>query len=136
MGDFLHRTDKVFVRSGNEPDYPDPPWLDNPIVNGDRLRYSPLAATPWYLNISGDVVTEMSQAEKDAVDQQRQAAQRAILRASERERFDSGELIARALIEVMLEEINLIRTNSTPPMQPRARAQLVQSMRDKIDGLV
>jgi hypothetical protein len=62
MSDVVHRTTKQYLKSANTPDYPVETWIINPdlsAVEGFPSKY-------WI--ITGDVVTLMSQAERDAVD--------------------------------------------------------------------
>lgn len=62
MADVLHRTTLQFLTSVNTPDYPSGTWVINPDM-------SPVAGVPQkYWKLTGDVVSEMSQAEKDVVD--------------------------------------------------------------------
>jgi hypothetical protein len=62
MSTVLHRTNKEVLYSVNTPDYPDVDWIINPdlvLVYGVPKKY-------W--KITGDVVSEMNQSEKDIVD--------------------------------------------------------------------
>lgn len=62
MSDVLNRTTKQYLISVNTPDFPTANWIINPdlsAVVGFEAKY-------W--TITGDVVTLMSQAERDAVD--------------------------------------------------------------------
>jgi len=59
MADVVHRTTKQHKKSVNTPDYPTADWIHNP---------STPAVLSKYWNISGDTITEMTQAEKDTVD--------------------------------------------------------------------
>ncbi len=68
MANILHRTTLEHRISVNTPEYPDPPWLEAPdlsAVEGVDQKY-------W--KISGDVVSEMSAAEKTVVDDAEAAA--------------------------------------------------------------
>lgn len=62
MATVLNRTTKQLLRSVNTPDYPAVNWIANPdlsAVNGVPVEY-------W--KVVGDVVSEMTQPEKDVVD--------------------------------------------------------------------
>jgi hypothetical protein len=62
MAAVLNRTTKVYLPSANTPDYPVAEWIINPDM-------SAVAGQPSkYWTITGDIVTLMSQAERDAVD--------------------------------------------------------------------
>ena len=62
MADVLNRTTKELKRSVHTPDFPATDWVINP----DLSAVDGVPANYW--KITGDVVSEMSQAEKDAVD--------------------------------------------------------------------
>jgi len=62
MGDVLNRTTKELKLSVNSPDFPTATWIINP----DLSALSGVASKYW--NIVEDVVSEMSQSEKDTVD--------------------------------------------------------------------
>lgn len=62
MADVVNRTTKQHLKSRHTPDYPTASWIHNPDL-------SALSGVPTkYWNIVGDVVSEMSAAEKQAVD--------------------------------------------------------------------
>jgi len=100
MANVLNRTTLEYRRSVNDPDFPDPPWL---IIAPGSGNADLIATVPrQYLKLSGDVLSEMTQAEKDAVD--------AALLDAEREatasRLDELEDITRAFALVVLDELN------------------------------
>lgn len=64
MADVLNRTTKQYLKSVNTPDFPVIDWIINPDLSG-VLPQEPQSK---YWNIAGDVVTEMTPAEKAAVD--------------------------------------------------------------------
>lgn len=87
MATVLNRTTKLLIESANTPDYPVAQWIHNPDLS---------AVQGWpskYWIITGDVVTLMSQAERDAVD----AAELNSSRDSTSNRMDDLEDIVRAL---------------------------------------
>ena len=64
MAAVLNRTTKSYIPSANTPDYPVAEWIINPDMNA-------VAGQPSiYWVITGDVVTLMDQAQRDAVDAQ------------------------------------------------------------------
>lgn len=63
MADVLNRTTKVYLRSVNTPDYPTESWIINPDLSGVS------GVLQKYWKIVGDTVVEMTQPEKDAVDE-------------------------------------------------------------------
>ena len=63
MADVLNRTDKRYLKSVNTPDFDVADWIINPDLSG----VLPQEPNSIYWNIAGDVVTEMTQPEKDAV---------------------------------------------------------------------
>ncbi len=96
MANVLNRTTKEYRQSVNTPDFDPVDWIINPdlsAVQGVSNRY-------WV--ITGDTITEMSQAEKDALDYATlQAARNAIAN-----QIDQNEDILRATLLVILEELN------------------------------
>lgn len=62
MSDVLHRTTKQLLKSVNTPDYPVADWIRNP----DLSSVSSVDVRYW--KITGDVVSEMSAAEKTTED--------------------------------------------------------------------
>lgn len=62
MSDVLNRTTKLYLKSVHTPSYPTSDWIINP-------NLSAVVNVPSkYWKITGDIVSEMSQAEKNAVD--------------------------------------------------------------------
>ena len=91
MANVINRTTLVFLTSVNDPEYADPPWL---VVPPGSENEAVIAAVPTqYRKIAGDVISEMTQAEKDAVD----AATVAAIRDDVAGRLDELEDITRAL---------------------------------------
>lgn len=71
MADVVNRTTRVYLRSVNTPDYPASDWIINP-------NLSAVAGVPTqYWAISGNTITEMSPAQKAAVDAAEAAAAKA-----------------------------------------------------------
>lgn len=96
MADAVNRTTKVYVQSINTPDYPIGEWIINPDLSG-------VVGVPnRYWVITGDVITEMSQGEKDALD----AAALEAARDSIAAEVDQLEGIMRAALQTILVEFN------------------------------
>lgn len=69
MADVLHRATKQHLLSVNTPDFDPGVWIINPDLTGLFNRPTRIYLVPLkYWKIEGDAVSEMSQAEKDAVD--------------------------------------------------------------------
>ena len=99
MSNVTNRTTLEYRRSVNDPDYPDPPWLHNS-PQADALYEGGVPTKYW--KISGDVVSEMTQTEKDAVD----ATERDAQRDNVSNEIDRVEDIVRALALTLLDELN------------------------------
>lgn len=69
MSSALHRTTKEYLESVNTPEYPTETWIINP----DLSSVSGVDSKYW--KITGDVVSEMNQTEKDAADTAEQEAE-------------------------------------------------------------
>lgn len=96
MADVLNRTTNQYRRSVNTPDFPVSDWIHNPdlsAVMGFDSRY-------WV--ITGDTVSLMDQAARDAVD----AAELSTQRDSVAGRMDRAESFERAFALLMLDELN------------------------------
>jgi len=102
MADVLNRTTKQFIASANTVEYPVEAWIINPdlsAVVGQPSKY-------WKIN-GGDVVSLMTQQERDAVDAAALVSARDALAAE----MDNLESYARAFALVVLDEINTHATN-------------------------
>jgi hypothetical protein len=99
MSNVTHRTTLEYRRSVNTPDYSDPPWL----INSPEANALYEAGVPnRYWKISGDIVSEMSSAEKAAVD----AANESASRDAVAEQLDRVEYVLGAFALVLLDELN------------------------------
>lgn len=97
MATVINRTTAEVRRSVNAADYADPPWLHDPDLSG-------VAGVPQrHIKVTGDVVSEMSQTEKDAVD----AALLSSARDAVAAQFDNAEDTFRAFALTVLDELNL-----------------------------
>ena len=103
MPDVINRTTKVFLRSRNNPLFPLAQWIHSPMIAGGPFRDSSVPTK--HVNIVGDVLTEMSVAEKAVVG----AAEAAEALTAERE-TEKGEITAkmalRAMGEIFVDEFN------------------------------
>lgn len=135
MPNFLHRTDKTYLRSysGNKLPEPISNYIEDPdlsAVEGQPVRY-------W--EISGDTVTLADQATRDAIDAQLLSDQRDAVAAQ----LEQQEDIMRAFALVVLDEINTLRqqfntttaeTNqlTTTTLADRTVQQLKTALRNKL----
>lgn len=137
MSDVLNRTTKEFLRSVNDPDYPTADWIIEPMVGAQRMRdwIDPSQRrTSTYVDIAGDVVTEMSDVDKDAVDAAAAAAADLARKAAAKDEYDGDfELLIKALALVMIDEVNILRAVAALP--DRTAAQLRTAIRNKVDSL-
>lgn len=102
MGNYLHRTTKQYLQSWSPNDLPEP--LANYIDDPDLSNV--IGVPPRYWIITGDVISEMSQAEKDAVD----AANLSTARdAAIQAEIDGLENVMRQLVKLMVNELNILR---------------------------
>lgn len=97
MADILHRTTKQLLHSVNTPDYV-PAWRKGEpiptdgdwIVNPDLSAVAGLA--PKYWKLTGNTVSAMTRAERDAVDAAEAAAALAAERQADKATIESGAL--------------------------------------------
>lgn len=120
MASALNRTTKQYLSSVNTPDFPLAQWIINPslaAVAGFESRY-------W--TITGDVVTLMTQGERDAVDAALVSAARDAVTAQ----LDATEGVLRAFMLVVLDEVNILRTQAG--LATRTVNQLRTAIRNKL----
>jgi len=122
MPNYLHRTTKQFLTSTS------PASLTEPEVNYIKdPDLSAIAGFPSrYWTITGDVVSLMSKAERDAVD----AAALTARRDSTADQLDFIEEVLRAFALTVLDEINVLRSQHALPA--RTIAQLKTTVRGKL----
>lgn len=120
MASVLNRTTKQYLTSVNTPDYPTQDWIIDP----DLSAVTSFASIYWI--ITGDVVTLMDQAQRDAVDATILEAQR----DSTVNELDATEGILRAFASVVVDEINILRQQHA--LGDRTLAQLKTAMRAKL----
>lgn len=107
----LNRTTKQYLPSANTPDYPVEDWIINPDMSA-VVGYQPV-----YWVITGDVVSLMSQAERDAVD----AAAVRSARDAAVAQLQQAEDVLRAFMLIVMDDRNLL-------------AARLSSLLDAIDG--
>jgi len=120
MANVLHRTTKKYIQSVNTPDYPIEDWIINPdlsAVTGFESKY-------WI--ITGDTVTLMGAAARDALD----AAELETTKDAIVNQIDNLNDIIRALASVLVDELNILRTQHSLPN--RTLAQLKTAIRNKL----
>lgn len=101
MPNYLHRTTKRYLQSVSPTSLPEP--VENYIFMPDLSAVE--GAPNRYWKITGDVVSEMTQGEKDAVDTQALNDRRDVIIAE----IDNLESIMRALTKILISEINILR---------------------------
>lgn len=107
MANVLNKLTGQILRSVNEPEYPETDWVWSPdlsafsVVGGYKSKYAVLPAT--------NPVQIMSQAERDAVDAAEEASRRANIKAQLKDRFDDVQNSDKAIVLMMIDEINLLR---------------------------
>ena len=114
MGTFLHRTNKTLLRSVSPNSLPEP--IANYIEEPDLSAVQGVPSRYW--NIVGDAISEMSQAEKDAVDSQMDDVSRDALM---QEHIDDLESVLRQIVVLIVDEINILRNqfNTTTSEVPQ-----------------
>lgn len=95
MANVLHRITKQYIRSVNEPEYPLIDWIHNP----DLSAVIGFASHHWV--ITGDAVTLMGQASRDAVDAEMLESSK----DAEASRMDSDKVLS-GLIDVIVDRSN------------------------------
>ncbi len=121
MGDYLHRTTKQYLRSADPNDLAEP--LSNYIEQPDLTAVS---GSSLYWVITGDTVTMMTQAERDAMDAQTLDDSR----DSSVNQLDGLESLMRAFALVVLDEVNTLRAQHL--LAPRTVGNLKSAIRNKL----
>lgn len=124
MPKWLHRTTKQYLKSIASADLPEAQanYIEEPdlsAVEGQPVKY-------W--NISGDTVSLLDQASRDAVD----AAELSAQRDATADEIDTPESYSKAFALVVLDEINLLRSNAG--LSTRTAQHLKTAVRNKLDG--
>ena len=113
MPNWTHRTTKAVLRSVCSGELPEP--IANFIEDADLSAVSGFANKYW--TITGDLVTLMSQVERDAVD----AADLIVRRDAQADEIDALESFMRAFALILIDELN-------------AHTDKTNSILDAIDG--
>jgi len=107
MSSVLNRTTKHYIQSVNTPDYPPVDW----IVDPDLTAVVGFPSIYW--TITGDIVTLMTQGQRDAVDAVILAAQVTEEKTGAESLYDLTQAEARALramVLLLVDELNSLRT--------------------------
>lgn len=102
MPNYLHRTTKQYLQSVSPSSLPEP--MGNYIYMPDLSAVAGVPSIYWI--ITGDIVSEMSQAEKDAVDSAILSGARDSVIEAE---IDELESVMRQLTKMIISEINILR---------------------------
>lgn len=127
MANVLNRTTKQYLAGVELAGYPIADWIHDPDV--DQLLADRVSTIYW--TITGDLVSEMSPAEKAVVDAAIVAAREAELLDEDKRKID--DKVLRAFAEIVMEEINILRRRESLP--DRTFAQLRNAIRNRIDTL-
>lgn len=120
MANVLNRTTKQYLESVNTPDFNPVDWIINP----DLSQVTGFSSKYW--SISGDTVSLLSQAERDALD----LSELEVSRDQIVDQLDDLEDILRAFAQVVVDEINILRQQHTLP--DRTLQQLKTAIRNKM----
>lgn len=130
MADVLNRTTVQLLLSVNTPDYPVIDWIHNP----DLTDVEGVPQKFW--KIEGDIVTEMSPAEKTIVQNQLDADQLEQEKIDATDEDNTGDANSRRILgfmETMVDEINILRANAGIPPQ-RTLQDYKDSVRNNIEN--
>ena len=128
MGDWVHRATKQFLRSVSPASLAEA--KANYISQPDLSAVSGFPNKYWI--ITGDVITLMDQATRDAVDTQETADALTGDRDRNKTRL-SKEKVLKALALVMIDEINLLRAEHG--LSARTPPQAITAVENKIESL-
>ena len=126
MADVLHRTTKEFKRSASTSSFPVADWIINP----DLSAVGTFPSKYWI--ITGDTVTLMNAAARNAVDAQEATDAVAEDRAENKLRIDD-ERVLKAFALIVLDEINVLRGQHG--LAARTPVQLVNAIKGKVDTI-
>ena len=122
MGDFLHRTTKVYLTSQSPNKLPEP--VANYIEDPDLSAVVGYPSIYWI--ITGDVVTLMDASARAAVDAQMLSDARDSIIAE----VDAVESILRQIVVLLVSELNILRAQHG--LADRTLAQVKQQLRDSL----
>ena len=138
MANVLNKTTGQYLRSVNEPEYPETAWIWSPdlsafgVVGGYKQKYAVLPAT--------NPVQIMDQAGRDAVDAAEEATRIANIKAELKARFSQENDNTKAMGLLMLEMYQLIRAEIKAaalnnPLPDITAQQLKTRFDNIVDGL-
>jgi len=123
MPDWIHRTNKNVLHSVASADLPEA--ITNYIEEPDLSAVIGQPAKYW--KITGNSVSLINQAARDAID----TAELAVARSELADEIDRSETFMRAFALVVLDEVNILRTNAG--LSPRTAAQLKSAVRNRLN---
>lgn len=121
---------KQYLKSVNTPDYSSRPDV---LVNPDVSTLLSIALRYW--KVVGTLVQEMTQPEKDIVDQEIANARELAIRIGAKaglDGFGQGSLLLRAFADIIKDEINILRGQHGLP--DRTLSQLKTAIKNKVDS--
>ena len=128
MANWLHRTTKEFLSSVSPASLPEPQV--NYIESPDLSAVSGFPNIYWI--ITGDVISLINSVSRDAVDVQIAADALTADRDRNKTRL-SGEKVLKAVVLVMIDEINLLRAQHS--LSARTPSQAITAVENKIESL-
>lgn len=135
MPNIVNKADpSVYQLSVSESTYNAADWVVNPPSLATLI--ATVEPKYWKLNVGETDVQEMTQPEKDAVDAAADVALLASAKTSAKDEYDNtrGTLISRAIVTLLIDEINILRAQHA--LAPRTAAQARTAIRNAIDGEV
>ena len=128
MGDWVHRTTKAYLQSVSPDSLPD--LISNYISQPDLSGVVGVPSKYWI--ITGDIISEMSPVEKDAVDAQNLSDSRdGIIQ----EQIDQLESVLRQVVIATVKEINILRQWIADLKTATASANNLNDFKAKIAAL-
>lgn len=127
MGNYLHRTTKQYLVSVSPNELQEAPanYIEDPDL-------SSVAGVPnRYWKITGDVITEMNQSEKDAVD----ASLLSDSRDATVAQIDDVESIIRQMVVSIVRELNIVRNWTVDFKAEVASATSLGDLQSRVAGL-
>lgn len=132
MANVVNKADpSIYKRSVNTPDYSTDEWLINPPSFKTLVDSVPSK----YWKIVGNDISEMTAPEKAVVDAAEQSADETAQKENAKDGYNTTQAemrLLRAIVEVLLDELNTLRTLHS--LSDRTMAQARKAIRNKIDG--
>lgn len=114
MVDVVNRTTKEYRKSVHTPDFPTADWIHNP----DLSAVAGFANIYW--TISGDTISLMDQAARDAVDAQ---LLEDVRDDNAQNDVDNAESTIRQVVQLLIRELNILRALHSLPDRTVAQAR-------------